>query len=307
MSPSIWTLTCVFALATFPLSGQAACPDSRIGETAQDCPWAELTRQASGKPLMPLLKQEVPEFAKMLEAEARRAGWLNFWGRSLNFDEGARSIIIADPLIDELLATFGAPARQDRVVHAGVEHTYGYLFSVLRTPFGYKRARWVKGEIERGLGLPDGIVSPRATEGGLLANVTALGASIALTDSRAWKEWVSKNPEIPTSLLVGSRADLKVQRLTEVTEGPNPIEIRTDFVEFPHASGSSNTHLLVYSIRERADSDPRLITAFPVEKSFVERAKDPAQLGSGKPIQTRYNAFVAGATGTPMKGTRSWK
>ena len=40
-----------------------------------------------------------------------------------------------------------------RAVHSGHMHTYGYLLTNLRTPFGFKRTRWTSSTIGLGLGL----------------------------------------------------------------------------------------------------------------------------------------------------------
>jgi hypothetical protein len=67
---------------------------------------------------------------------------------------------------------------------------------------------------------------------------------------------------------------------------------------------------LVYSIADHRQPHPKglppaqLITAFPVETSFVESALAADSLGENKPIITRYNAYVDGITGTAWTGLR---
>jgi hypothetical protein len=76
-------------------------------------------------------------------------------------------------------------------------------------------------------------------------------------------------------------------------ERAGELVLRTDLVAFRRrVPRSRNTHLLVYSVGdgERA----RLVTAFPVERSFVERLLAPEGLGDDRRIAPRYNAAVEG-------------
>src|SRR5205823_4357190 len=108
------------------------------------------------------------------------------WGTSINYDELAKAIIVHPAILRALDKSFVSHAPMEvqnidaqapesvatarllgvapthdpaghPLAHAGMEHTYGYLFSVLKTSFGYKRARWVSGESERGFGLKTGL------------------------------------------------------------------------------------------------------------------------------------------------------
>jgi hypothetical protein len=206
-------------------------------------------------------------------------------------------------------------------VHAGLEHTYGYLFSNLLTPYGYKRARWVQPDIETGLGLPTGSLSPTPTEGQgtFLGNITSLAIQFAfMKDEKILnlRRPMQTNPktkllpdgfrEIASGLRTLKPESFASDRLTEtiVVSPERTVRLRTDFVAFKNTvEGSTNTHLLIYSIQEN-NAPPRLITLFPVATDFRARSLDPANLGSDKPIITRYNAFVAGVTGTQWKGDR---
>ena len=66
---------------------------------------------------------------------------------------------------------------------AALNHTYGYLFSEVPTPYGYKRARFVKGIIEKGFGLPVGLFSGIPQKGTLLSNLTKFIGTIAFRDN----------------------------------------------------------------------------------------------------------------------------
>ncbi len=287
-----------------------ACPVTELGETAQDCPWAAVARKLleesqAGRPLEPTLEALLPVLSRQIREAATQPEILELWGRSINFDESAKGLIVEPAILDNLLAWAKAPARQDRFVHAGIEHTFGYLFSLLRTSYGYKRARWVTGEIDRGLALGSAVIHPAPAGGTLFWNVTTLLTRIALRDSAPAQRSIDAiRKKVSHELLKWRPAGLEVIRLVETLQAPRPIEIRTDFVKFPHPTGTPNTHLLIYSIRDGAQAEPRLISAFPVEPSFVERATDPGTLGDQKPVQTRYNAWIDGVTGKTWTGNR---
>jgi hypothetical protein len=298
------------------------CPKTDLGETATDCPWAGISRDLSaaatqGKPLDAILRKEAPDFYGQIHGIRRYGDWHALWGWSINFDELAHGVIV-DPAILKLLYSLSAvsppPASlgfPDNIQHAGLEHTYGYLFSVLKTDFGYKRARWVQGEIEKGFGFGGRQFSPNPAHGSLIENVTYFMGRIAF-----------RNEPVATAVLDGHRervdqeltaykfGQLKIQRLEErvLLPGGRSVSIRTDLIPFPSAAtgqSAGNTHLLVYSYLDSNDLGPKLITAFPVAASFVAGLN--TNLGPSQSIITRYNAYIPGVTGKDgLKGFRGW-
>jgi hypothetical protein len=295
------------------------CPEIGVSETAIDCPYAGIARgllaqvdpsdsSARTSPfLISQLDARLPVVTDQLRKDAMGSSqWFSLWGTSINFDEGARGIIVENALIDALLDLARGPNRQDRLVHAGVEHTYGYLFSLLKTSFGYKRARWVQGEIEKGFGISAGTFGPAPREGTLLSNVTHFAGRIALRDQASAQKKIDSISGIPNELRGYFHKDLKITRLTETVQSISGYSIRTDFVEFPNRPATGNTHLLIYSTL--TSQGPQLITAFPVESGFVSQATKPADLGSRRPIKTRYNAYLSAITDAPagsITGSRS--
>ncbi|MHB0997568.1 MAG: hypothetical protein ACYC2I_14490, partial [Elusimicrobiales bacterium] len=178
----------LFSLLLLPLPAAAECPAP--GERAEDCPWAGAARAMAaaadkGGSLEAVLSSQVPGILRQLEADRSVPGLLRLWGRSINYDELAKGQIVHPAILDLLAGRLGAPRPSGRIVHAGFEHTYGYLFSLLPTKFGFKRARWVRPDIEDGLGLPRGAAGPAPARGTLLANVTCLAGGIALRDDAA--------------------------------------------------------------------------------------------------------------------------
>lgn len=309
-------------------SPNSVCPLTSEGETVLDCPWGMIARQltpilqANPNPATAQPKIEralsliAPDFMKRLSDEGKTAGSVKkLWGRSINFDENAKGTIIPEAVIDAILAKAGVDARQNRIVHAGFEHTYGYLLSILKTPYGYKRLRWVRPDIERGFGLEKGAISPTPESGGLFMNVSTFAGHIAFQGDhpkdRAALKVLRKAKGAARALRDFDYGSLHGRRLKETVAlgGWRTVEIRTDFVPFTHASGDAtggNAELLVYSIRDSADEFPHLISAFPIAKGFSDAALDAKGLGEGKPVVTRYNAFLPGVTDAskPVYGKR---
>lgn len=287
-------------LLFLPFAAAAECPAA--GEGPEDCPWAGAARAmapASAGNLEPVFSSQVPGILRQLDADRANPDLLRLWGSSINYDELANGQIVHPAILDFLAARLGAPRPAGRVVHAGFEHTYGYLFSLLPTKFGFKRARWVRPDIEDGLGLPRGAAGPAPARGTLLANVSCLAGGIALRDdSAAWallsRASAGCSPETRAFLSRG----VPRTRLTETVQlaGGRTVALRTDFVPFSKSQGG-NTHLLIYSVYDSSARQAYLVSAFPVNSGFVQNALNPAGLGPKKPVQTRYNAHVDGLTG----------
>lgn len=293
-----------------------ACPRPELGETTEDCPWGDVSRALDdslykGEPLLPVLEERVPGLLAQVRADSAHESLKKFWGKSINFDEGAKGTIVLPALL-ELLASemnvHGLERKSVRgeIVHAGMEHTYGYLFSTLKTPFGFKRARWVRDDIEYGFGLTRGLLGPNPSEGTLLANVTYLAGRIAFRSNHHLMAALEGLPAAK-ELLQYDFSKLTVSRLEETVQADREVKFRTDLVVFPNVDPTkTNAALLVYSIYDAGIGVPQIITVFPVETTFVTRVLSPVDLGEGKPVISRYNAYVDGVTGlTPsLTGTR---
>jgi hypothetical protein len=312
---AVWSVALLSAACASPRVGgvaPGACPAA--GETADDCPWAAVGRALAAEArakgdVATALETLAPELVAAADADAKRPELLALWGTSLNEDELAHAEILAPPILDALNARAHAPPRDGNKTHAGVEHTYGYLLSTLRTPFGFKRARWVKPELELGFALDKGALGPRPPVGTLLTNATYFAGRVAFrTDARARASLERFVGAVDPSIARVAFEQLAVTRLTEaLTIDGRTVVLRTDFVPFPRAvPGGTSTHLLVYSVADSSAEGVRLVTAFPVGKAFVQKALAPTELGEAMPIPTRYNAFVPGVTGQepPLRGRR---
>lgn len=176
------------------------------------------------------------------------AGRLEGWGQSTLIDEFTGVPSIERELFDTLHAAAGLTATFP-VGNAGVLHVYGYWFSEVPTPFGYKRDRWADGALAQALGLDPAAfhltegTTPTAETSGttLLERVTAAVIPLLLTP--------------PAD---AHTADIVVDdQLTRV-------------VAIPALPGRSS--VLIYgSAPLAAPAAMRLITTFPV-------ASDPAAL-----------------------------
>lgn len=280
------------------------------------------------------LDRQLPGFLPQLEADARSPELLSLWGLSRNIDESH----LADrqkTVPPALLKFFNSILKVSydasyEFGHAGLTHTYGYLFSTLETPYGFKRARYVRGEVEAGFGLPKGLLGGRYPEGSLLLNLTLLAGPVAFRkDPDALKALASlirkTSRRAPPSLLNFDFSKLHPKTLVESVRLPSPAnetseataEFQTDLVPFTLANKlpEGNTALLIHSIKiTRGDrSDHRLITVFPVGKAFGDSLFDPKTLGDAVAIKLRYNAMLpdqllqppAGLTSPAFTGKRS--
>ena len=280
-------------------------------ETAADCPWAAAARAlqaeaAAGGGLEQVMKAYVPGFLKQLDSDRSNRAALDLWGRSVNFDELAHGVIVSTGILNFIAGRLDAPKPDGLIMHAGLDHTYGYLFSLLQTQFGFKRARWIQPYIEEGLDLPRGLISPAPPQGTLLANVTCLAGSIALRDDKTDFPLLKKAWARCAAPLRKFRARGRIRLTEEVSlAGGRKVSLRTDLVAFKKVYGG-NSHLLVYSVYDSAAGRAVLITAFPVAPGFVKSVTAPDTLGENKPVQPRYNAYVEGVSGAgPFKGSRS--
>ena len=306
-------LTSSFTLA-LQVEASATCPDQALRETVQDCPWAgiarTLTQKAAAQKTLTTqdFQAEAPEIASQLKADSKKTELKALWGESINYDELAKGTILDPAILKVMTEIFKTPYINDRTAHAGMEHTYGYLFSTLQTAYGYKRARWVQGELEAGFGLPHGVLSPDApkTKGTLLENVTYFAGNIAFrTEPATTLKTVHRlRFNVSKEIREFDFNKLKGTRLQEEIQNPNVV-LRTDLVPFTRSDTSNPTgdqYILVYSVV--VNGTAKLITAFPVGQSMFDSVVNPANLGDGKPIITRYNAFIDGVSGKTFNGTR---
>lgn len=309
----------ILVFSFYSISASALCPDRSKKETVWDCPWAEHTRQLKSFQSEPQKLETYFEDAvsgvssdlKELNSGAGRS-ILALWGESRNVDANANAQIVPTYIL-ELFSklTETVVVIHGDVVHAGLEHSFGYLFSNLNTPFGYKRWRWTKPEVGEGLGLEDKIWAPDTRDGNFLANISFVMSKIALRESDSslemtWSE--SMRSMVAKSLVskfeLSSFAQVRIEESFSLASG-REIVLQTDLVPFLNQDGKDNDALLVYSVRDSGTEAGRLrlVTAFPVAMGFYNRFLElPVGLVSG--LKPRYNAEVPELDRQSYSGTR---
>jgi hypothetical protein len=171
-------LGCATALAGFtPIQVFAQVP-------VTDMEWNSLATDIihdveMGRSIAAKFFELLPEMKEILKSDSQRIDMKSLWGTSLNTDEHAHTEIVNPEIILMLSQEVGVPLPDGERVFAGIEHTYGYLFSTLNTNFGHKRLRWIQGELEDGLVLPKGTLGPFPQEGTLFGNATYFFGRIA--------------------------------------------------------------------------------------------------------------------------------
>ena len=241
-------------------------------------------------------KKEVIASIPHIEQDLTDPSLLAHWGQSLNFDSNAKKIIVDHQIISKLQEAFGV--KNDNLhVHAGIIHTYGYLFSIIETPYGYKRERWIAPTLNVGFNLQNDSLVPWTSEGSLFSNVTYFAGKIAFK-----KTSVENLKNVSTELRHFNYNELKVTRLEETIPG---YKLVTSFVKLlAKAPDEKNDYLLIYSTINLESQKEELITAFPVNEETFKKTTDPKDLGANKSITLRYNAFIPDM-GTSFKGLRS--
>ncbi len=272
---------------------------------------ARLVLEASeqGKPLRSLFKTHCPWIETQLRRAAKCPGLLGLWGRSLNYDEHAKAIIVEPPIL-RIIGELAGVALRGRIVHAGLEHTYGYLFSLIETPFGKKRERWLLPDLDQGFGFDVPTLRDQPQAGTLLLNLTYCLARIAFRDQPGLlNHMLAEETAIAPWLWEFAFDKLAIRRVVEQVTIPagrrqgTRIELHTDLVSLPHGPSNEST-LLVYSVVNGPRLGPQLITAFLIAKEPVREITSPDNQGEEVEVRARYNAYVEGLTGRTLIGRR---
>lgn len=208
----------------------------------------------------------------------------SYWTDCTPYDELAKE----DILPVGVLAALGIPRRIDGgVAHvpAGVMHTYGYLFSQLKTAYGLKGKRWIESRLDERLGLPAGTFSPQAPRGEFASNVTS-----ALLQLAGEKPKLSRAARLKPSAAVLGRIEQNV-----TWRAPDGREIAavvvTRLVELKPLEGleTDDVALLIYEVVR--DGRRRLVTAFPVGRGFADELAR-AKFSEEAAFKPRFNLYV---------------
>ncbi|MDO9181974.1 MAG: hypothetical protein Q7U04_06180, partial [Bacteriovorax sp.] len=210
-----------------------------------------------------------------------------------------------DQLISDLQELFGIK-NDNMVVHAGITHTYGYLFSTLETPYGFKRKRWVEPSVNYAFSLNGNSLSPETIQGGMLSNITFFAGSIAFKNASD-KSALKNLKNVSNEILNFEYNKLSIDVLEEQILGGagNLITLRTTFVPFAFkATGEENDYLLIYSIYNPKLKKEFLITVFPIKKDAYKKTTAADSFGDNQAISIRYNAYLDGLMELKLIGTR---
>ncbi|MBV0896112.1 amino acid deaminase [Microbacterium sp. NC79] len=190
------------------------------------------------------------------------AGRFAVWGQSTLIDEFTGVPSIEKDLFDTLHAAAGIDAEFP-IGNAGVLHVYGYWFSEVPTPFGYKRDRWADGALAQALGLePDAfhLTSGSGTAG---ADSGTTGADSGTTGAGSGTTLLERVTAAVLPALISPPANA---HSADVPVG----DVITRVVTLSPRAGTPSA--LVYgSAPVSAPTDWRLITTFPL-------ASDPAAM-----------------------------
>jgi hypothetical protein len=282
--------------------------DRYLAETAR----AMIEAASRSLSVVAVLRKKCPHIYQQIRQLRACHPLLTLWGRSDNVDDNARLPIVHPAILQAIGELAGVPMR-GRIVHAGLEHTYGYLFSLIETPYGYKRDRWTQSTIEDGFDIREPTLRDHPTAGTLLTNLTWFVGHIAFRDRpRELGRLRRMSRDVSSVVEQYPYSSLEVCRIVEevtgfgVAEKCRTLQLQTDLIRFPRPPVESerDNHLLVYSaLNERADS-ARLITVFPVTQDVVEELTARAKQGEAQVKGLPYNAYVRQLSGRTFQVRR---
>jgi hypothetical protein len=228
-----------------------------------------------------------PGLAKRLK-EAQDPLLLSLWGRVSIIDASSNLPILPDLVLDRLGITSRRNAAGERRVHAGLMHSYGYLFSIIDTPHGRMGRHWIEGRIDERLGLGAGRFAPVPQKGEFLANLTWT----LLTVTNRWDEQPLETRRRILSLAANDLTLTTPARAAEIivektTVDGEEVRVYTAFVPLRDLVNHAtiDAFLLIYWTEK--GSTLELITTFPVSSDFRDRViAAPRPPGSFVP---RYN------------------
>lgn len=234
-----------------------------------------------------------PGFSKRLD-RAHDPVLLSLWGRSSILDASSNRQILPDTVIQRLGIGSEVTPDGQRHVHAGLMHSYGYLFSTIETPYGRKGKRWIESRVDERIGIGPGRFAPVPARGEFLANLTWT----LLQSSGTWGHVAPSTRRRIESLIAPDLASSRPAAVTDViaesaSAGGDSLTVKTAFVPLAPIPGlvSSDSYLLIYWTESPHETPPlRLITAFPVAASFRDKVLSESR--SPQPFRPRYNLVL---------------
>lgn len=255
--------------------------------------WNTLSHYLNDHPFLETLNANLPNLKRELDDDKNDPYLLMLWGESKLKEKNKE--ITSFKIVESLNTFFNRPTTLQSA-NAGIMHTYAYLFSTLKTPYGYKRERWLDNSLTKGLGLTQNYLSPLTKEGTLLSNLTYLIGSMALRDTNELQ--ILKN--VASEIKSFPHEKLKKIILKEKT---NRYVFKTVLIEFKELT-NNQSHLLIYTFEDLILKKEVLITAFPINQKSFNKLIDEKHLGASKVIVPRYNIFIQENIST-LSGERS--
>lgn len=225
-----------------------------------------------------------PALLNQIENDSKDPYLLMFWGQSSNEDASNNKTIVDEKVLNQINKKFNYH-QNNKVSHAGIIHSYGYMFSRLMTPYGYKRKRWLDRTLNYAFSFTDESLSPQTKSGSLLSNITYFIGMISLTNKTKLELLKNVSTEV-------RRFNYESLHVSTLTEKVDHMTIKTFFVHFPKIlPNDENRYLLIYTLEDSRLKNEQLITAFPVNEGMVKAAQKTSELGLNKKVTLRYNAF----------------
>lgn len=264
----------------------------------EDQYWNDMALESSESqtPIMRTIQDNNPALYNQIIKDSKDPYVAMFWGKSVNFDSGAKKKIVDDRIIADLQGLFNI-RNDNKIVHAGIMHTYGYLFSTIDTPYGYKRKRWINPGMNSAFALEGNSLSPETLDGGLLSNLTYFSGMLAFNH----KTELSLLKNVSNEVFTYDYSKLSVERVEEEIPGYTLV---TTLVRFPvKIMIAENDYMLIYSTVDHTLNKELLVTAFPIDAKSYEKIIAKENMGPNQKITLRYNAYLEGI-GQNLTGTR---
>lgn len=193
------------------------------------------------------------------------SGVLDQWGISTLVDEHAGPLI-EEAVVAELIADQGKTTTWP-LLNAAVAHCYAYPFSQVWTPYGWKRDRWLDGQVAYQLGLDQSALLPDPTGNTLVQNLTD-----ALENT------------------LGSHTAVRTRFVETAPDTGDGYEV-TGWSRDP-SRGS-----ILICRQQLADGDWKWHTIFPVNTSSLEDLRTWAD--SNEPLKPRFNSVLSQPSSLP--------
>lgn len=215
--------------------------------------WNQLSLRVQETSIEETLKNNYPPLWNQISLDKKDPYVFLFWGNSKTSENN--KLIINEAIRTDLFSLFQQNYIEE-YGNAGLIHTYGYLFSTIETPYGFKRERWLMKELNQLLKLEHNQLSLTTDRGTLLANITYFAGKIAFEETQDLELIKNVADEVKTI-----EYD-KLMKLT-ITEEDKNYKFKTVLISLGN-NQTKNSHLLIYSYYDKQLGKDQLITIYPI-------------------------------------------